>query len=136
MAGPAATALPAGAALYPADIASAYALPTVGGAGITVGIIDAYDNPSAESDLAAYRSQFGLSPCTTANGCFRKINQRGSSSPLPNSGWALEVDLDLAAVSASCRSCNILLVEGDTATTDDLFSAASQAVTSGATWSA
>src|SRR5919202_3350253 len=50
----------------PADLANAYALP-LGGAGQTVAIVDAYDNPSAESDLATYRSTFGLPPCTTAN---------------------------------------------------------------------
>src|SRR5258708_320140 len=47
------------------------------GRGRTVAIVDAYDAPNAESDLAVYRSRWGLPPCTTANGCFRKANQRG-----------------------------------------------------------
>ena len=46
----------------------------------TVAIVDAYDDPNAESDLAAYRSQYGLAACTTANGCFRKVNQNGGTS--------------------------------------------------------
>src|SRR3954451_20290744 len=79
----------------PADLVNAYKLPS-GGAGKTVAIVDAYDDPSAESDLATYRSQFGLPACTTANGCFRKINQNGGTScPAANSGWAGEIALDI-----------------------------------------
>src|SRR4051812_46404681 len=51
----------------PANIQAAYAIPAGGGAGATIAIIDAYDDPKAESDLAVYRAQFGLPPCTTAN---------------------------------------------------------------------
>ena len=36
-------------------------------------IVDAQDDPNAESDLATYRSQYGLPACTTANGCFKKV---------------------------------------------------------------
>jgi subtilase family serine protease len=50
----------------PADLQSAYRLPSTGGAGQTVAIVDAYDNPNAESDLAVYRAQFGLPPCTVS----------------------------------------------------------------------
>ena len=52
-----------------------------GGAGETVAIVDAYDDPTAEADLATYRSQYGLPACTTANGCFRKVNQNGVHEP-------------------------------------------------------
>src|SRR4051812_41917861 len=81
----------------PSDLASAYKLPTSLGSGRTVAIVDAYNDPNAESDLATYRSQFGLPPCTTANGCFRKVNQNGATSPLPaaNAGWASEIALDI-----------------------------------------
>src|SRR6266496_3315945 len=66
----------------PADLRSAYALPsTTRGAGQTVAIVAAFDHPDAESDLAHYRSFFGLPSCTRANGCFRKVNQRGGSTP-------------------------------------------------------
>src|SRR6516164_3727953 len=65
----------------PADLVSAYHLPSAtAGLGQTVAIVDAYDDPSAESDLAVYRSYFGLPPCTTANGCFRKVGQTGSAA--------------------------------------------------------
>ena len=56
----------------PSDIDSAYNIPTTLGSGKTVAIVDAYDDPNAESDLAVYRNQFGLPACTTANGCFRR----------------------------------------------------------------
>ncbi|HEY2673619.1 MAG TPA: hypothetical protein VGJ07_25045, partial [Rugosimonospora sp.] len=44
----------------PADLRSAYKLPTYAGAGQTVAIVDAYDDPNAEADLAVYRAQYGL----------------------------------------------------------------------------
>ncbi len=94
----------------PADIRSAYKLTTTSTA--TVAIIDAYDDPTAEADLGVYRSQYGLSPCTTANGCFKKVNQTGGTAyPRRNGGWAQEISLDLDMVSAACPTCHILLVE-------------------------
>ena len=69
------------------DIASAYNLPKTGGNGKIVVLIDWADDASAESDLAAYRAQYGLPACTTANGCFKKVDQNGGSSyPTPASG--------------------------------------------------
>src|SRR5947208_6459769 len=82
----------------PADLQSAYKLPSAtAGTGQTVAIVDAFDYPSAEADLGTYRSQYGLPACTTANGCFRKVNQNGATSPLPatDTGWAGEAALDL-----------------------------------------
>jgi hypothetical protein len=115
-----------------ADLKSAYALPS-GGSGQTVAIIDAYDDPNAESDLATYRSQYGLPACTTANGCFKKVNENGGSSlPSPDSGWAEEISLDLDMVSAVCPSCKILLVEASQPTMDDLGTAVNTAVALGA----
>ncbi len=118
----------------PADIASAYKLPAGAGAGRTVAIVDAYDNPKAEADLAFYRDFYGLPPCTTANGCFRKVNQRGLEGPLPkpDAGWGLEISLDLDAVSATCPSCKIVLVEADSTSILDLGRAVDTAVALGA----
>ncbi|NUR29113.1 MAG: hypothetical protein HOV83_25285 [Catenulispora sp.] len=115
------------------DLLSAYNLPSSGGAGRTVAIVDAYDDPNAESDLATYRSTYGLSACTTANGCFKKINQNGGTSyPTADSGWAGEISLDLDMVSAVCPDCHILLVEATSANMDDLGTAVNQAVSQGA----
>jgi Putative Ig domain len=119
--------------LFPADLQSAYKL-GAGGAGQTVGIVDAFDDPNAESDLATYRSQFGLPACTTANGCFRKVNQNGQASPLPatDTGWAGEISLDVDMVSAICPSCHILLVEANSNSNANLFGAIDTAVNLGA----
>ncbi|MEV5712146.1 putative Ig domain-containing protein, partial [Actinoallomurus sp. NPDC052274] len=118
----------------PSDLQSAYALPSSSaGSGQTVAIVDAYDDPNAESDLATYRSQYGLSACTTANGCFKKVNETGGSSlPSADSGWAEEESLDLDMVSAVCPSCHILLVEANQPSMDDLGTAVNTAVSLGA----
>jgi subtilase family serine protease len=107
------------------DLKSAYKLSGTSGDGRTVAIVDAMDDPKAESDLAVYRSKNGLPPCTTANGCFKKVNQDGDASPLPagDFGWAEEISLDLDMVSATCPGCNILLVEADSPDTDPLSTA-------------
>ncbi|MGH2511879.1 MAG: hypothetical protein ACRDGQ_04245, partial [Candidatus Limnocylindrales bacterium] len=120
----------------PADLLSAYQLPDAAsgaGTGMTVAVVDAYDLPSAESDLATYRSQFGLSPCTTANGCFRKVDQNGGTAyPGTDSGWGGETALDIEMVSAICPNCRIVLVEAASDNGTDLFVAESQAVSQGA----
>src|SRR5262252_1646476 len=119
----------------PAQLLSAYRLPSAGaGAGQTVAIVDAFDDPAAESDLGVYRSQFGLPPCTTGNGCFRKAAQDGSTHfPRANGGWAQEISLDLDMVSAVCPNCRIILVEANSASLSDLLSALDEAVALGAT---
>ena len=68
----------------PSDLRSAYNLTATGSSSQTVAIVDAYDDPNAESDLATYRAQYGLPACTTANGCFKKVNQTGSTTSLPS----------------------------------------------------
>ena len=99
----------------PAYLRKAYRIPD-GGQGQTVAVIDAYDDPKAEADLGVYRAQFGLPPCTTANGCFRKVAQDGSKNyPPANPAWANETSLDIDMVAAICPACNILLVEANTA---------------------
>jgi subtilase family serine protease len=122
--------------IFPADIQSAYKLPgATAGAGRTVAIVDAFDDPTAAADLNTYRSQFGLPACTTANGCFRKVNQNGAASPLPavDTGWAQEISLDLDMVSATCPNCHILLVEANSSSFANLGAAVNRAATLGAT---
>jgi hypothetical protein len=124
---------PPATALTPADIQSAYRLPATAGAGQTVAIVDAYGDSHAASDLAAFRSHYGLPACTTAGGCFRKVNQAGGTAyPADDSGWALETSLDLDAVSSACPRCHILLVEGSSPSIADLAAAENEAVKLGA----
>jgi len=59
----------------PLDLRSAYGLPSSGGSGRIVAIVDAFDLATAAADLAIYRAQFGLPACTVASGCFRKVDQ-------------------------------------------------------------
>jgi subtilase family serine protease len=120
--------------LNPADLQSAYKLPSsTAGSGQTVAIVDAFDDPNAESDLGTYRAQFGIAACTTANGCFRKVNQNGGTSfPRTNVGWAEEISLDLDMVSAICPNCHILLVEASTNSLTNLGTAVNRAATMGA----
>jgi hypothetical protein len=127
-----AAAAPSG--LSPANLHSAYNLPTTGGSGLTVAIVDAYNDPNAESDLATYRSTYGLSACTKANGCFKQVSQTGSTTSLPtnDSGWAGEEALDIDMVSAVCPNCSIVLVEANSATDTDLGIAENEAVSLGA----
>jgi subtilase family serine protease len=119
----------------PADLQSAYALPsTTAGSGQTVAIVDAYNDPTAEQDLATYRSQYGESACTTANGCFRKLNETGGSTPpSTDTGWAQEESLDLDMVSAIAPNAHILLVEASSANDSDLVQAENEAAALGAT---
>jgi subtilase family serine protease len=106
--------------LGPADLRAAYKLASAAvtrGKGQTVALVDAYDDPTIESDLNTYRAYYGIPPCTTANGCFRKVNQDGEqgSYPLENPDWEPEIALDTEMVSAICPNCHILLVEANSA---------------------
>ncbi|MFE9444825.1 peptidase S8 [Streptomyces sp. NPDC006602] len=121
----------------PSDLQSAYGLTSAAasnGSGRTIAIVDAYDDPNAEADLAKYRSYYGLSTCTTANGCFKKVSQTGSTTSLPaaDSGWAEEISLDLDMASATCPNCSITLVEATSATMANLGTAVNEAVKLGA----
>ncbi|WP_037856581.1 kelch repeat-containing protein [Streptomyces sp. NRRL S-31] len=117
----------------PVDLRGAYGLPANGGEGATIAVVDAFDNPNAEADLAVYRAQYGLPPCTTANGCFTKTDQRGGTDyPAADPGWATEISLDLDMVSAVAPKARILLVEADSATIENLGTAVDQAVALGA----
>jgi subtilase family serine protease len=123
----------------PADLQSAYGLPSTTGStwswnGRTIAIVDAYDAPTAEQDLATYRSYFKLPPCTTANGCFRKVNQTGGTTPpSANASWAQEISLDLDMASAICPSCKIVLVEANSNSLVNLYTAVDEAAALGAT---
>jgi subtilase family serine protease len=121
---PDATRSPAG--LSPATIKSVYGFSTssTAGAGKTVAIVDAYDDPSAESDLGVFSAQYGLPACTTANGCFHKVDQRGGGVyPRKDPGWALEISLDVQWAHAIAPGAKILLVEADSNSFANLFAA-------------
>ncbi len=107
--------------LGPADLRAAYKLAAAAasnGKGQTVALVDAYDDPTIESDVNTYRAYYGIPPCTTANGCFKKVNQdgeQGNYPPIANPDWEPEIALDTEMVSAICPNCHILLVEANSA---------------------
>ncbi len=133
--------------MRPQDLHSAYVLPTTAPTAQTVAIVDAYNDPNAESDLKKYSEEFSLPTCTAAGGCFRQLDQEGLPSPLPfpesastleaagggdagevaeaeeATGWDLEISLDVETVHAICQSCHILLVEADSPSYADLETA-------------
>jgi subtilase family serine protease len=128
-------------ALSPSDLQNLYdtAAGTSGGYGQTVGIVDAYDDPNAEADMTAFRNYYGIAPaCTSANGCFRKLSEYGSTTSLPPAAasepgnWDLEISLDLDMVSAICPNCSIRLIEAASTSVGDFGQAENEAVVQGA----
>jgi subtilase family serine protease len=117
----------------PSSLRSAYKVTSLGSGSTTIAIVDAYGYPNAERDLGIYRTQFGLPACTSANGCFRKVNESGGTSyPYTDTGWDQEQALDLDMVSAMCPNCHILLVQASSASYGDLATAVNTAARLGA----
>ncbi|HKU81537.1 MAG TPA: S8 family serine peptidase [Candidatus Tumulicola sp.] len=115
----------------PSDLQSAYSI--AGGKSSLVAIVDAYGYPRASADLAAYRSYYKLPACTTANGCLKIRNQTGGTNlPHPDPNWDQEQALDLDMVSAMCPRCKILLVQANSNSGNDLYTAVSEAAKLGA----
>jgi len=100
------------------------------GAGQTIGIVDAFDDPNIESDLAVFNSQFGLPPCNSANGCFKKIYASGRK-PRTDSEWSLEISLDVQWSHAIAPQAKIILVEAATNRFTDIMNAVDVAVQNG-----
>lgn len=136
--------------LTPNDLATLYSYPAPSVQGslgnqATLGIVVAYDHPNIESDLAVYRSQFGLPPCTVANGCLVIVgaaagtaSQGASTSSItafPTTGsadWQIEADIDTQAASAVCPNCSLVVSEATSPTLSDLANAVVAAQNAGA----
>jgi subtilase family serine protease len=101
------------------------------GAGETIALVDAYDDPNAEADLGVFDTQFKLAACTTANSCFRKIYSRGTK-PAANANWAVEIALDVEWAHAIAPQAKIILVETPTNSLSDLLAGVDVAVANGA----
>ncbi|HEX7704164.1 MAG TPA: hypothetical protein VF403_25655, partial [Kofleriaceae bacterium] len=120
------------------DLASAYTLDTSVDPSATIAIVDAFGYTNLASDLAQYRSQYGLPACTVANGCLKIVNQTGQTSPLPpnppsNDDWTVETALDVDMASAGCPKCKILVVQAQDDQGDGLNIANTTAATLSAT---
>ncbi len=123
----------------PTDLQSAYKIPSTGGSGETVALIEAYGYKEAEADLAKYREKYGLAACTKASGCFKRVNEKGEEKNYPPEGevleadWQVETALDMDMVSAACASCHILIVEATTQEPKDTAASVEEAATLKAT---
>ncbi|MCU9954268.1 S53 family peptidase [Burkholderia sp. BKH01] len=119
--------------LTPALTRHAYGFDTIAnqGDGMVVAIVDAYDDPKIEADLGVFSNAFSLPACTSSNGCFTKVYARGTR-PKTDSGWALEMSLDVEWVHAIAPKAKIMLVEAASASFSDLLAAVDVAVKHGA----
>ncbi len=114
----------------PTQLRSAYGITGTGQKKRVIAIVDAYHYATAEADLAVYRSQFGLPPCTKANGCFHQVDQNGGTNyPGTNLGWNQEAALDLQMASAMCPKCTLVLVEGNSNSFANLATAVNTSAT-------
>lgn len=118
--------------IFPGKMKVAYGfnLITNHGAGQTIAIVDAFDDPNAEADLGKFSTTFGLPPCTTANGCFKKIMQAGT--PHDTTGWSNEIALDTQWAHAIAPAAKIILVEAKSNSNASLYAAVDLAVANGA----
>jgi hypothetical protein len=98
------------------------------GTGQTIAIVDAYNDPSIATSLANFDRQWGL-----PDPVFTKVDQNGGTNyPANNSGWALEIALDVEWAHAMAPGANILLVEANNNSYANLFTAVNYAANSGA----
>jgi len=111
---------PASTALTPSQLAAAYSmsLASTTGSGQTIAIVDAYNDPNIQADLAVFDSEYKL---PTAN--LTVENQSGQTSNLPQTdpGWSLEIALDVEWAHAAAPGAKIVLVEANSASISDLM---------------
>src|SRR5947207_2709588 len=129
-------ATPYASSYTPSQIRAAYgfdqiSIPgiTADGAGQTVAIVDAYDDPNFvstgsanfnNSDLHKFDLAFGLQDPPS----FVKVNQTGGTTmPAADAGWAGEIALDVEWVHAIAPKANMVLVEANSSSTVNLIQA-------------
>jgi subtilase family serine protease len=117
----------AGLVYDPTQIRHAYGFDQVSnkGAGQTIYIVDAYNDPNITNDLHVFDSQWGLS---NPNFTVHKMSRRIANS----TSWGLEESLDVEWAHAIAPQANITLVEATSASNSALFSAINWATTNGA----
>jgi subtilase family serine protease len=123
----------------PSQFHSGYNLPTTVSGNHKIAIVDAYANPNVLANLNTNNAQFGLPnfpKCTKTQktSCLAVLNQNGKKSPLPagDTGWGLEIALDVQVAHAICQNCRINLYEANSNSFADLAVAVNTAATQGA----
>ncbi len=118
----------------PEELRQAYAIPTSGGAGQTIAVIEGFSYKQAEKDLAKYRARYGIPPCTAASGCLTITDAHGQAPANHRfTEWEPEVALDLDMASAACPECHIMLVSAEEENWNSLGAAVNYAAAHGAT---
>lgn len=94
---------------------------TTGGSKV-LAIVDAYDYPNAESDLAVFSKQYGLPAVTNSNFV---VAYAGGKKPTVDStgGWELEEALDVQMAHALAPGAKVILVEAQSPSYADLLAA-------------
>lgn len=124
---PAATAGPTG--FMAAAMRTAYGMDAISfgsvtgdGTGQTIAIVDAYDWPSMTTDMSTFNKAMGLPSCTLI-----KVNQNGQTTGLPaadaKGGWGVETAMDMEWAHAMAPKATLLLVEANSASDADLYTA-------------
>lgn len=93
---------------------------TGNGAGQTIAIIDANNDPNAASDLAHFDSYYGL----PAPPSFTQLNESGGTTLPSNGTWGVEESLDIEWAHVMAPAANIILYEASSASDSDLISTA------------
>jgi subtilase family serine protease len=156
-----ATPLASGTAIAtytPAQIRAAYSLPALPvagvtltssqaaqlGAGQTLYLVDAMNNPNVAAELAAFDSKFGLPTCSittiatnatlplataSTNGCVLSVvysttgGAMTASAPSYDSGWSTEISLDVQWAHATAPLARIILIEAPDSSVNSLQAA-------------
>jgi len=123
----------------PVQWETAYNLPATAGVPQTIAIVDAFSQPNIVADLASYDAALGLPVFPTCvsdsdPSCFIVLNQNGATSPLPrpDTGWGLEISMDVEVAHAICQDCRIELFEANSSSFANLETAVQTAVARGA----
>ena len=94
---------------------------TPSGGSYAIAIVDAYDDPTAASDLETFSAQFGI-PFSASD--FEVVYASGAKPPLDSSGgWEIEEALDVEYAHAMAPNAKIYLVEANSNNYSDLFPA-------------
>ncbi len=131
---PLASSSPAG--YTPAQVRQAYGVNLIqfsggivgDGSGQTIALVDAYDDPNIQTDLDAFSTQYELPTTASGQFSFSKVNQIGGNSfPAANASWAVEESLDVEWAHAIAPKANLILVEANDSSGNNIFSAVSYA---------
>jgi subtilase family serine protease len=108
-------------------LSSSLTIPSVFAAsgGSMIAIIVTTDDPTLGNDLAAYDTQYGLSPCTVTNGCLEIATPFGTSNSNPSS--ASDVSLYVEQAHQADPGAKILVVEAKSTSWQDKYDAAQYA---------